>query len=82
MGLTTDARTAAPAIFGLLTPALAGGADGSDPNALDSIAADSLALARLLIDRALDAGAPDRAGLEDRLVGALAGYLCAAGVAD
>lgn len=79
--LDTEALATAPAILALLTPVLAAGAVDPDERRLDLIAGDCLAVARVLIDRALDVGAPARAGLEDRVVGALAGYLRAAGVA-
>ena len=85
LSLTTDARATAPAILELLTPVLAVGQTGANPAALTSIAGDCLALARVLIDRALDGGALDGAGLEasleNRVVGTLAGYLNGAGVA-
>jgi AcrR family transcriptional regulator len=80
LDLTTDARATAPAILALLAPVLAAEGRGADARALERTAADCLALARLLIDRALDGAAADRAGLEDRVVGALTGYLAAAGV--
>jgi AcrR family transcriptional regulator len=81
LGLATDEAATAPAILALLTPVLAGGAARADAAAVARIAGDCLAMVRTLIDRALDGGAAARAGLEDRLVGALAGYLRAAGVA-
>jgi len=78
--LTSDARATAPAILALLKPVLAAGEAEPDALTLDLIAGDCLALARTLIDRALD-GPASCAGLEDRVVGALAGYLDGAGVA-
>jgi AcrR family transcriptional regulator len=80
MELSTDARATAPAILALLTPVLAAERPGQAPEALAAIAGDCLALARTLIDRALDGPPSARAGLEDRLVGALGGYLIAAGL--
>ena len=80
LDLTTDARATAPAILALLAPVLAASSSDVRPDGLDAIAADCLALARLLIDRALDGPPQGRPGLEDRVVGALAGYLAAAGV--
>ena len=80
LDLTTDARATTPAILAVLAPVLAADGAGSDGGAMESIAADCLALARLLIDRALDAASLDRSGLENRVVGALAGYLAAAGL--
>jgi AcrR family transcriptional regulator len=77
--LDTDAAGATPAISALLVPILADGA-GADPGDLERIAGDCLALVRALIDRALDRGPTASEGLEARLVGALAGYLRAAGV--
>ena len=79
--LTTDARATAPAIIALLAPVLAEGEAGLDPDRLTRIAGDCLALARTLIDRGLDAGDLTGAGLENRVVGALAGYLAGAGLA-
>jgi len=79
--LTTDARASTPAILALLTPVLTAGEAEPNAVALDLIAGDCLALARTLIDRALDGGSLSCVGLEDRVVGALAGYLRAAGVA-
>lgn len=73
--LDSDARGTAPAILAVLTPVLASGRGDLDP----AVAGDCLALARALIDRALDREQHDGA-LEDRVVGALAGYLRAAGV--
>jgi AcrR family transcriptional regulator len=75
LSLDTDERAMAPAILLVLSPVLAAGRAGLDPE----VAGDCLALARTLIDRALDGGERDRAGLEDRIVGALTGYLAAAG---
>ena len=51
------------------------------PEALAMIAGDCLALVRALIDRALDAGPAACLGLEERMIGALSGYLNGAGVA-
>jgi AcrR family transcriptional regulator len=79
MALPTDEHGAAPAILALLMPVLAAGA--AEPAALAWLAADCLVLARTLIDRGLDGEAAWRVGLEDRVVGALTGYLRAAGVA-
>lgn len=79
--LETDAAATAPAIVALLTPVLAQGAVG-DGAALEAIAGDCLALARTLIDRALDGGDAESLRVaEDRIVGGLAGYLAAAGIA-
>jgi AcrR family transcriptional regulator len=68
--LPTDAAATTSAIVVLLTQ--------MDARMSALVAGDCLATARTLIDRALDAGEPARAGLEDRVVGALAGYLAAA----
>jgi len=78
--LDTDARATGPAITALLTPVLAAGRRSADPAFMADVAADCLALTRALIDRALEAGDFDRPGLEERVVGALVGYLAAAGV--
>ena len=81
LALDTDAAATAPAILALLTPVLAEGA-ASDVEGLERIAGDCLALSRTLIDRALEGDIGDSlAVVEDRIVGALAGYLAAAGVA-
>jgi AcrR family transcriptional regulator len=81
LALETDAAATAPAILALLTPVLAQGASGGEAG-LEAIAGDCLALARTLIDRALDGGDAELLRVaEDRIVGALAGYLAAAGVA-
>ncbi|MDR3514078.1 MAG: TetR/AcrR family transcriptional regulator [Caulobacteraceae bacterium] len=79
--LDTDEQATAPAIVAMLTPVLAPALDpgAASPEALAPAVGDCLALARVLIDRALDAGPQARAGLEERVVGALAGYLRAAG---
>jgi AcrR family transcriptional regulator len=79
LGLATDEVASGPAILEILTPVLAGAAAPGAIADLPRIAGDCLALSRTLIDRALDAGAGGRDGLEARLVGALAGYLRAAG---
>ena len=80
LALDTDAAATAPVIVALLTPVLAQGA-ASDALGLEAIAGDCLALARTLIDRALERDDALGSGVEDRIVGALAGYLAAAGVA-
>ena len=78
--LDTDATATTPAILALLTPVLAQGA-AMDSVELERIASDCLALSRTLIDRALERDAEPLSLAEDRIVGALAGYLAAAGVA-
>jgi len=78
--LDTDATATTPAILALLTPVLAQGA-AMDSVELERIAGDCLALSRTLIDRALERDAERLSLAEDRIVGALAGYLAAAGVA-
>jgi AcrR family transcriptional regulator len=81
LALVTDAAATGPAILALLTPVLAQGSAG-DTAELEVVAGDCLALARTLIDRSLDGGGRDSLKVvEDRIVGALAGYLAAAGVA-
>jgi AcrR family transcriptional regulator len=80
LGLATDEAATAPAIVALLAPVLAAGAASLADSRLAWIAGDCLALVRTLIDRALDGGPGADEGLEDRLVGALGGYLQAAGV--
>jgi AcrR family transcriptional regulator len=80
LALDTDAAATAPALLALLTPVLAQGAAG-DVTALDEIAGDCLALARTLIDRALERDDSCAREVENRIVAALAGYLSAAGVA-
>lgn len=81
LALETDAVATAPAILALLTPVLREGA-ADDAPALEGVAGDCLALARTLIDRALDGGDVESLKVaEDRIVGALTGYLAAAGVA-
>lgn len=81
LALETDAVATAPAILALLTPVLREGL-ADDAPALEGVAGDCLALARTLIDRALDGGGRESLKVaEDRIVGALTGYLAAAGVA-
>ena len=80
LGPATDEVASGPAILEILTPVLAGAAAPGAIADLPRIAGDCVALSRTLIDRALDAGAGGRDGLEARLVGALAGYLRAAGL--
>ena len=81
LALPTDERATAPAILALLAPVLAAGGADARPEALAMIAGDCLALVRALIDRALDAGPAACLGLEERMIGALSGYLNGAGVA-
>ena len=80
LNLDTGARGAGPAIVALLTPVLATGRRSADPVFMSNVAGDCLALTRALIDRPLQSGETGRAGLEERVVGALVGYLAAAGV--
>ena len=75
LDLDTDARGTTRAIGDVIVRLLAPHLSGASTAQLREVAGDSLALARALIDRAVERGDVNSPGFESRLVGAICGYL-------
>ncbi|QUD87426.1 TetR/AcrR family transcriptional regulator [Phenylobacterium montanum] len=75
LDLPTDARGTASQIQALIVRLIGRRLPGLAPDALSVAAADSLALARALIDQAVARGDAHEPAFEARLTGALCGYL-------